>query len=196
MLEVVIAVLSVIIGAAITEAQTQKQNERAAHETYIRHLFQAVRDRFGITYDQLNQQLDKLGLKLNQLTEATRGSARISRASRIYRDFISQYPDKVSLMNQQKNEIQNLMNQITSTEEAAASKIQKGGENAYTKSDATEDAIGLVMQGNSIINKGQNNGVQQIDTSLVNKMNEAKEAEELKRQEMTAKIADHMRGID
>lgn len=185
MLDVAIAVISLIIGAAISAEQMQQQNIRSSHDTYIRHIFQAVRDRFGIAYDQLTQAADKLNFNLNQLTEATRGSARLSIASEKLRKFIQQYPERVKEINSKKNSLQNVMNNISAKEEAASASIQSGGARAYGSVDALNDAIGLIMQGNEVLSGEEH----QIDTSLVERQKQ--EAEERK-QRMQERAREHI----
>lgn len=186
MVEVAVAVFSLIIGAAISAVQMQQQNLRSSHETYIRHIFQAVKDRFGIAYDQLNQAAEKLGINLNQLTEATRGSARLSVASDKLRRFVQQYPDRVKDINNKKNALQNVMNNISAKEEAAAASIQSGGAKAYDSTQALNDAVGLIMQGNQVLN-GESDS--QIDTTLIDRQKQ--EAEERK-QRMDERVREHI----
>lgn len=122
--QVGLAAIELIVSHALSEDQAKKADQRAAHERRVQGIFDAIKARFGITYDQLNQLASKLDIRLSQLKDATRGSARLSKASEIAREYISMYPGLNDKVNQAKNQIQNSMNNIDAKAAARSSQIE------------------------------------------------------------------------
>lgn len=166
--EIAIAAISLLLGFAF-EVTTQKGAEaRSAHETRVRSLFQVVRDRFGISADQLNQMAEKLDIKLSQLTDSTRGSARLSIASRKLREFVSQYPEMKAKINSAKNEISTAIQNLNSAEAQRASEIQSRKD--VTSLQLLEDIAPEINRVNTAlgtVNNGTDNKPNKIDTNLV-----------------------------
>jgi len=151
MFEILLALASLIIGAAISQAQMEDQSSRAAHDTQVRGWFDAVKSKYGIRQDQLTQYGQKLDIDLTRLADAARGSARLSRASEKYRQYTKEYPDKIRAINAAKNAIQNAVNNLSSKEEEYSSKIQQGRQ--VSKLDVAKDIKDDVQQANSAINE-------------------------------------------
>lgn len=157
--EILISLLGVVISAAIGKKQMEDMAARSAHETKVRKAFEAVKNKFGVSIDQLNQLSEKMGINLNRLSDAARGSARLSQASKVYRDYVSKYPNKIESINKLKNSIQSEINHLSEAEENAASRIQTGG-------TVSNQDIGKLTQG-SIIKVNQ--GINEINTTLSEK---------------------------
>lgn len=163
-IEIIIAVVSTLIGIGASEAQLQGSESRQARETFVRQLYQAIKNRFGLTINQLDQVSEKLGFKLSQLAETSRGSARLAKATKIYRDFIQNYPDMIKKINDTKNIITNEINNLEAKENAAAAKIEN--RQTVTNKDVLGDIVSSTKTVNDAIS-GSGNQTSQIDTNLI-----------------------------
>lgn len=118
-----VAAAELIIGSAISDKQMKDSEQRAARDTYVRSIYQAVQDRFGVTIDQLQKEASKLDINLSRLTESARGSARLSTASKKLRDFAKRYPQMIDQINQTQDVLNKAINNLSAKKEAASSAI-------------------------------------------------------------------------
>lgn len=152
---VVFAIIEMIASSAVSDAQMKSSEQRNARETQVRKFYQAAKDAFGVTQNQLTDYAERLGIKLNDLSTAARGSARLSRASAQYRNFVRRYPQTVNAVNQARNKIQEAINYLNSQESAKATTIQQRGSvsnqeimsDVYNGTQMVNSAVGGLTEG-------------------------------------------------
>lgn len=140
-IEIVLALAS--LGASAT-MQNQAE-DRSSRETWVRGLVDTFKDKYNLTMTQIDQALSKLDLTLSQLTDTTRGSARLSRAKQIAREFIAAYPEEQARLHKIRNEVQAEINNLNSKEQEYASRIQQRGQvsNSEVTRDLYDSAVGV-----------------------------------------------------
>lgn len=173
---IAIAAISFIVEVMYNEANLRGQEGRSAQSTEAAGLYQLLRDRFNITKDQLSQFAEKLDIKLNQLTDSTRGSARLSTASKNLRSYLAEYPQLKERVNKMVNKLSEGLKAIGELESNTQADITR--RQGFSKSKFVKDVSPIVNEINTSLtdfnnNKSSNNnnveGIQDpslIDTNL------------------------------
>lgn len=172
-----IAAISFILEVIYNEANIRGQESRQAQSTEAAGLYQLLRDRFNITKDQLSQFAEKLDIKLNQLTDSTRGSARLSTASKNLRSYLAEYPQLKERVNKMVNKLSEGLKSIGELESNTQADITR--RQGFSKSKFVKDVSPVVNEintsltefnsGNKPNNNNATNGIQDpslIDTNL------------------------------